>query len=87
MTGERIKRIRSSQDLSQTQVGELMACDRSLISNIETGKRSLRLNELGLIAKAFDSDLELFALMLLFDINELQAMAIARYLGQCRHGK
>lgn len=52
--GKRIKALRDALSLSQDEVAEMMAIDRSTVSLIENGKRSLKAGDILLFTQAFN---------------------------------
>ncbi|MBR3947335.1 MAG: helix-turn-helix transcriptional regulator [Bacteroidales bacterium] len=51
---EIFKEIRTKRGLSQEFMAEKLGIDSSAVSNIENGKRDVKVKELGIIAKAFE---------------------------------
>lgn len=51
---EIFKEIRTKRGLSQEFMAEKLGIDASAVSNIEKGKRDVKVKELGIIAKAFE---------------------------------
>ncbi|MBQ6275157.1 MAG: helix-turn-helix transcriptional regulator [Bacteroidales bacterium] len=51
---EIFKEIRTKRGLSQEFMAEKLGIDSSAVSNIEKGKRDVKVKELGIIAKAFE---------------------------------
>jgi len=54
---EVIKEIRLSKSLNQQILAEALHCDIAVVSNIENGKRDIRLKELEIISKVFKMSL------------------------------
>lgn len=52
--GERIKFLREHYHLSQEELAKLLQMDRTIISNIERGKRALKVEELTLFSSQFN---------------------------------
>ena len=51
---EIFKEVRTKRGLSQEFMAEKLGIDSSAVSNIEKGKRDVKVKELGIIAKAFE---------------------------------
>jgi len=50
--GKNLKRIRTSKNISQGEIGRRLEVDKSFISNIENGKTNPTLSTIAKIAKA-----------------------------------
>lgn len=53
---ENIKKIRLQKGINQNIISDALGVDVSVISNIENGKRELKVNELEIIAKCLQED-------------------------------
>lgn len=51
-----IKKIRKEKKLSQEYIAEALGVDTAVVSNIETGKREMKVRELEIISKALGVD-------------------------------
>ena len=49
--GENIKRIRTTKNISQGEIGRILGVDKSFVSNIENGKTNPTLATIAKIAK------------------------------------
>lgn len=58
--GQRIKELRTKQELSQEEFAFKCELDRTYITSLERGKRNISLENLEKIAKAFDMSLSEF---------------------------
>jgi predicted nucleotidyltransferase/DNA-binding XRE family transcriptional regulator len=58
--GARVAKARRAQRLSQQRLAELTGLDRTAISKIENGRRRVKSDELGRLARALDRPLEWF---------------------------
>ena len=62
--GRRLSQLRHSRQLTQAQLADFLGMDRSFISDLERGKKSISLSYLDTIARRFNLTLE----QLLLDI-------------------
>lgn len=56
--GQRIKKIRNNQGISQEKFALLIDMDRTYYASVENGKRNVSINNIEKIAKGFNISLE-----------------------------
>lgn len=69
--GKVILRIRNIRNMTQKQLAELVNCDESTISNIESNNRQPSLNLLKEIAKALQCPLSIIAFLSEHEVKEI----------------
>ena len=55
--GQRVRKLRRDQNLTQEQVAELIGVSCSFVGHIERGEKILSLETLARLSKAFDADM------------------------------
>lgn len=60
--GRKLKELRNSRDLKQSELAELVGLSRPAISNIESGKRSLTLATLKRFCEVYGIDISYFGI-------------------------
>ena len=61
--GRKLKELRTSRDLKQSELADLVGLSRPAISNIESGKRSLTLSTLKRFCEVYGIDISYFELI------------------------
>lgn len=56
--GQRIRKIRNSQGISQEKFALLINMDRTYYASVENGKRNISINNIEKIARGFNMSLE-----------------------------
>ena len=60
--GRKLKELRNSRDLKQSELADLVGLSRPAISNIESGKRSLTLSTLKRFCEVYGIDISYFGI-------------------------
>lgn len=60
--GRKLKELRNSRNLRQSELAELVGLSRPAISNIESGKRSLTLSTLKRFCEVYGIDISYFGI-------------------------
>ena len=66
------KQIRESLNLTQEEMAEILGCGQQKISHIETGKRSLQIEDLAKLIKAFNLTADYYEELILESDNKKQ---------------